>query len=221
MSNEELFTSGTLAVREGVEYAVALFSLPRERRIRCQCVRVERRCNKPIYSKIVFITDGNDFCVYGYACALADAVVRQRQVGGKRDLAGVPELTDAELEQVRALILGNVNEVTPYLVALRDQREADIKREEARLGARRLPMGESDAARLSFATKTANQAGMDGQRRALAESLKVRARNWHQLRVSVDEILAYSRGQGSLHPVLVQDILNERDQTYRPLAPKA
>lgn len=219
VSGNEPLSAGTLAVRAGDEYTVALFSLPRERRIRCQCIRVERRCNKPIYSKIVFITDGRDFCVYGYACAQAHAVVRPPHAGAKRELASVPELSDAEIDRVRALILCNVNEVTSYLVALRDQREADIQREEARLQARRLPIAESDLAAFSFATANATLARSESQRRALAESLQLRARNVHQLRVSVDDVLAYSRGQGGLPPILVRDILNDDDPHYRPLAP--
>ncbi|MFN4266388.1 MAG: hypothetical protein ACK4F8_11660 [Aquabacterium sp.] len=221
MTTSEALSAGTLTLRDGAEYTVALFSLPRERRIRCQCVRVERLCNKPIYSKVVFITDGRDFCVYGYACALAHAVVRPTHVRAKRDLASVPELTDAEIDRVRALILGNVKDVIPYLVALRDQRESDIQREEERLQARRLPMAESDHAAFSFATSNAARARSDSQRLALAESLQIRARNVHQLRVSVDEVLAYSRGQGGLSPVLVRDILNDDDTFYRPLAPNA
>ena len=219
ISGNEPLSGGTLMVRAGEEYTVTLFSLPRERRIRCQCIRVEQRCNKPIFSKIVFITNGRDFCVYGYACAQAHPVVRPSLAGAKRDLASVPDLTDAEIEQVRARILSNVNDVIPYLVALREQREADIQREEARLQARRLPMSESDLAALSFATANATRALSEGQRRALAESYQIRARNWFQVRVTVDEILAYSRGQGDLPPVLVRDILN--DANYRSLTPRA
>jgi hypothetical protein len=217
----ETMSAGTLAALAAIEYTVALFSLPRERRIRCQCIRVEQRCNKPIYSKIVFITDGCDFCVYGYDCAQAHAVVRQPRAAAKRDQASVPVLSDDEIDQVRALILHNVGDVAPYLVALRDQREADIQREEARLQARRLPIADSERATLRFATSSAAKARSESQRRALAESLQIRARNVHQVRVSVDDVLAYSRGQGVLPPVLVRDILNDDDPYYRPLAPGA
>lgn len=218
--SQEALSAGTLAVRDGVEYTVALFSLPRERRIRCQCVRAQRRCNKPIYSKIVFITDGRDFCVYGYACALAHVVVRSPGAGAKRGLDSVPDLTDAEIVRVQALIVSNIKDVAPYLVALRDQREADMRREEERLQARRLPLAESELAAFSFATaKAARRAG--NQRRALAESLQIRAWNVHRIRVSVDDVLAYSRGEGGLPPVLVRDILNDDDRYYRPLAPDA
>jgi len=218
--SQEALSAGTLAVRDGVEYTVALFSLPRERRIRCQCVRAQRRCNKPIYSRIVFITDRRDFCVYGYACAMAHAVVRSPGAGAKRGLDSVPDLTDAEIVRVQALIVSNIKDVAPYLVALRDQREADMRREEERLKARRLPLAESDLATFSFATaKAARRAG--SQRRALAESLQIRAWNVHRIRVSVDDVLAYSRGEGGLPPVLVRDILNDDDRYYRPLAPDA
>lgn len=217
---QEALSAGTLAVRDGVEYTVALFSLPRERRIRCQCARVQRRCNKPIYSKIVFITDGREFCVYGYACALAHAVVRPPGASAKRRLDSVPDLTDAEIDRVQALIVSNIKDVAPYLVALRDQREADIRREEERLKARRLPLAESELAAFSFATaKAARRA--ESQRQALAESLQIRAWNVHRIRVSVNDVLAYSRGEAGLPPILVRDIVNDDDRYYRPLAPDA
>lgn len=215
---QEALSAGTLAVRDGVEYTVALFSLPRERKIRCQCPRVQGRCNKPIYTKIVFITDGREFCVYGYDCALAHAVVRQPGSGAKRSLDSVPDLTDAEIEQLQALIVRNIQDVAPYLVALRDQREEDIRREEERLHARRLPLAANELAAFSFATaKDARRA--ESQRRALAESLQIRAWNIHRVRVSVDDVLAYSRGEGGLPPILVRDILNDGDPYYRLLAP--
>jgi hypothetical protein len=181
---------------------------------------VQGRCNKPIYSKIVFITDGHDFCVYGYACALKHAVVRTPQSGAKRSLDSVPSLTEAEIERVEALIVSNIKDVAPCLVALRDKREDDIRREEERLQARRLPLSESELATFSFST--AKSARRDeSQRRALAESFQIRARNIHRIDVSVDDVLAFSSGQGGLPPVLVRDILNDDDPYYRLLAPDA
>lgn len=191
--------AGTLAVRDGVEYIVALFSLPRERRIRCQCTRVQGQCSKPIYSKVVFITDGRDFCVYGYDCALKHSVLRTPETGATRGLKSVPNLTDAEIERVKALIASNIKDVAPYLVALRDQREADIQREEERLQARRIPLSDSELESFSFATAKAVQKD-EIQRQALAESLQIRARNIHRISVSVKDVLAYSRGEGGLPP---------------------
>ena len=216
----ERLSAGTLAVRHGVEYIVALFSLPRERRIRCQCTRVQGQCNKPIYSKVVFITDGHDFCVYGYDCALRHSVLRTPEAGAKRGLKSVPNLTDAEIERVEALIASNIKDVAPYLVALRDQREADIQREEERLQARRIPLSENELAAFSFAAAKAVRRD-ESQRQALAESLQIRARNIHRISVSVDEILAFSRGEGGLPPVLVRDILSDDDPYYKRLAPDA
>lgn len=218
---------GLLRPRAGEVYQVSLFSLPREKRIRCQCVHISHLCNKPIYSKIVFLSDGRDYCVQGWDCSTS--ILEFHNIGkGLGKLRSVPVLGDEQISRVYDLIRSNVADVAPYLIALRDQEEARILQEESRICARRHQLhsqeleaidqklalkAEHDSKQLEYRLerlkgirRRQEQLGVLEQKRAYAESLCLAMANWMNVRTAVSDILAYGGGFDGLHPRAIEEI---------------
>jgi hypothetical protein len=235
--------NGALQLTESDSYQFAIFSLPKERKIRCQCIRVTKPCNLPIYSKIVFITNGKDFCVHGFSCATT-GVLKQATQKTVKSLSSVPELTLAQIEEVKLLIANNIADVIDYLVALRDSNEAVIRLEERRLGAKRLSLSVDELEAIRFKheeeylaknlAKNLAKAAKDEERRvakhaelqkrlriekrfACAHSLSIAAANWLNIRTTIADVIAYSEGRGKLPSKVVEKIYS--DDAYEILRP--